>query len=334
MRTRPEELTDARIAAELAAGWGIDAPSVSYLPVGFGSHHWRGHGGGRDWFVTVDDLDARLRSADEPRDTASDRLGAALTTAAAVRDWGLSFVVAPVAAGEGAVVRRISSRFALALYPYVEGRTRAWGAYESLAERIAILDLLVALHRAPPETRTEARTDDFRIAHRDELERAIADAGRAWDSGPYAEPARALLARHTHALERLLAQHDRFGAEAREQPQRLVLTHGEPHPGNTILTDHGPMLVDWDTALLAPPERDVWVVAEGDSSVVGAYEATTRRQILPKMLEFYRLGWDLADIADFVALFRRPHGQTADSEKAWISLIDRLDLERRWPSMA
>ena len=32
---------------------------------------------------------------------------------------------------------------------------------------------------------------------------------------------------------------------------RMVLTHGEPHPGNTMRTVDGWRLIDWDTALVA-----------------------------------------------------------------------------------
>jgi aminoglycoside phosphotransferase (APT) family kinase protein len=39
-----------------------------------------------------------------------------------------------------------------------------------------------------------------------------------------------------------------------------VITHGEPHPGNLMVTDRGPVLIGWDTVGLARPERDLWWV--------------------------------------------------------------------------
>jgi hypothetical protein len=36
--TRPDDLTDGQIVAELAAGWGFQADACAYLPVGFGRH--------------------------------------------------------------------------------------------------------------------------------------------------------------------------------------------------------------------------------------------------------------------------------------------------------
>lgn len=104
----------------------------------------------------------------------------------------------------------------------------------------------------------------------------------------------------------------------------MVLTHGEPHPGNLIETDGGWRLVDWDTTLVAPPERDLWIVEPGDGSVIGAYEAATGRPVLRSDLELYRLTWKLADIALFVAELRQPHGDTADIQESWAAL--RLNL--------
>ena len=100
------------------------------------------------------------------------------------------------------------------------------------------------------------------------------------------------------------------------------------------MTDDGWVLVDWDTVLRAPPERDLWILADGDATVVEAYMAATGRSVLPQLLEFYRLAWDLAEIAIYVSLFRQPHEPTADVEKAWSSLKRYLDPTKRWPSIA
>ena len=64
-------------------------------------------------------------------------------------------------------------------------------------------------------------------------------------------------------------------------PARFVITHGEPHRGNTVVTDTGVVLVGWDTCLLAPPERDVWMVAGEEaassrSTSNGPEDASTR----------------------------------------------------------
>ena len=119
------------------------------------------------------------------------------------------------------------------------------------------------------------------------------------------------------ALQRLLARYDRLVATARPQASRPVLTHGEPHPGNTMLTPGGWVLIDWDTALAAPPERDLWSLDPGDGSILGAYTSLTGITPRPLMLDLYRLRWDLADIAVDVSRFRRPHRGTEEDAKSF-----------------
>jgi aminoglycoside phosphotransferase (APT) family kinase protein len=92
-----------------------------------------------------------------------------------------------------------------------------------------------------------------------------------------------------------------------------VLTHGEPHPGNTMRTADGWRLIDWDTALVAPPERDLWHLG-GDLS---AYTSATGVEVRPELLEMFRLRWDIADIAVGVDRFRRPHPGDPNDDEEW-----------------
>ena len=63
MVTRPDDLTEGQIRAELAASWNFAAQTLSYLPVGFGSHHWQAiDAAGRQLFLIVHDLPHVLHS--------------------------------------------------------------------------------------------------------------------------------------------------------------------------------------------------------------------------------------------------------------------------------
>src|SRR5438552_3569247 len=44
---------------------------------------------------------------------------------------------------------------------------------------------------------------------------------------------------------------------------KTVITHGEPHPANLMSVGGRLALIDWDTVGLAPPERDVSLIAAG-----------------------------------------------------------------------
>jgi aminoglycoside phosphotransferase (APT) family kinase protein len=308
----PDDLPEESLAAALARGWGLEGAEPAYRAVGFGSHHWEIAG---RWFVTVDELDVKRHSADEPLEVPYDRLRAALSAAAEVA--GLPFVVAPVPAADGEPVLRLG-RFAVALYPYLEGESFAWGHYTE-ANRAALLEMVSALHTAPPPP--SARPDDFAIPHRD----ALAATDPRPDTGPYAQRTADLVSAGAGLIRDRLARYDHLVDTCRTR-SRPVLTHGEPHPGNTMRTAAGWRLIDWDTALLAPPERDLWFLEPGS---LDAYTAATGVRPDPDTLALYRLRWDLADLAVTVDRFRRPHPGNADDKESW-EILRRLLTGQGW----
>lgn len=328
MFTRPPEVTDADVVAVLADGWGLETVSIDYLAVGFGSHHWRATTKSADWFVTIDDLAAKRQEPDEAAQRTHDRLVAALTTAVGLGDAGFEFVVAPRRTTGGDIVRRLGDRYVVAVYTDVAGETYAYGSYTDATHRDAVVGHLAALHSAPAPCRWWAWTDTFSISRRTELFAACSHLHDTWDTGPFASPARQLLAEHVDALTRAFDTYDALAAVVSSQRERLVLTHGEPHRANTITTDRGVVLVDWDTALIAPPERDLWELVGEEPSVAMQYETLTGTRVDRDAIELYRLAWDLNEIAGYVSDFRQPHERTEDSQEAWQNLQHFLDPAR------
>lgn len=323
MFTRPEDLTDDEMRDALASAWGLDDASVEHAPVGFGSHHWWvTTADGCRWFATADDLRTRRVAAEEPLDASLARLRAALATAAALRDHGLDWVVAPRRAGDGRVVVPLGEAFVLAVYPRVDGRAFGWGPYEDPDHRAAVLDRLVALHTTPG-CRGAAGVDDLGRRLVADLRALLDDPGPQWHDGPFAREAWRLVVEHGAALGALLDRYE--GLIGDVDPARFVITHGEPHRGNTLLTDTGVALVDWDTCLLAPLERDVWLVAGEEPGILGVYEERTGVALDRRLLEAYRLRWDLADVASFVADLRAPHGDDKDTRTASVGLRAALE---------
>jgi spectinomycin phosphotransferase/16S rRNA (guanine(1405)-N(7))-methyltransferase len=205
----------------------------------------------------------------------------------------------------------------VALYPFVDGESFGWGVFATPAHRRAVFDMVVAVHTAPGTVGRRALADDFAIPHRDELAAALDGATGVADTGPYARPTAELLADNAPPIRRLLARYDQLVVAGREQPSRMVLTHGEPHPGNTMQAAGEWLLIDWDTALMAPPERDLWSLDPGDGSILDAYAAATGVTPLPSMIELYRIRWDLADLAVCVDRFRGRHVGNPDDDASW-----------------
>ena len=319
MLTPPDGLGENAVAAVLGREWQLTVASMNYRPVGFGSYHWAvTEPGGARWFVSADDLATKSLSAGEPLDAAFARLRCALGAAAGLRAAGLDCVVAPVPTAAGEPLARAGQEFAVALYPFLDGTSFEWGAFDDPGHRGAMLDMVVAVHTAPAAVRRRALADDFTVPHLDELEVALGRAAdQVPDHGPYARPAASLLSASAGPVRRLLGRYRDLVARAGSQAGRAVLTHGEPHPGNTMLTAAGWRLIDWDMALVALPERDLWSLDPGDGSVYAAYADATGVRPSAEALDLFRLRWDLSDLALDARRFRRPHSGTDDDEKTW-----------------
>jgi spectinomycin phosphotransferase len=311
---RLTELSDADIAAVLGQRWGLDVHDVRYAAVGFGGYHWTAFdAAGPQWFVTAN----RVAS---PADLA--RLRATMRAALGLAGAGLDFVVAPVPAADGEVVIGIQPGLALSVFPFADGVPGHWGDPVSERDRAIVTDLLAALHST---TRDLAQLPDLPVRELSPSSRANLDAslrglGRPWRGGPYSEPARALVAGHAAGLTAALAAFDDLVAQVRAAGEALVLTHGEIHPGNLIRHAPGYLLIDWDTAGLALPERDLWWIVSDSGAEAARYAERTGRVVSRTALALYRLRWDLDDIGLFLADFRGPHQRDKDTEQGLAGL--------------
>ena len=334
MFTQPPDLPVQTLRAALAAGWLFSPAALSSLPVGFGSHHWvAADSRGSRLFVTVDDLAAKLSSRTDSTDAAFTRLERAFAAALSLRrDCGLQFVAAPVPARDGHVLVRLQDTYSLVVHPYLDGdEGAATSEFRTPAERQAQVGMLAALHSCRPAALP--RADDFAVPNRDELTAALRQTGQRWTAGPYGERARNLLAAQAADLARLLAAYDRLAWHVAGRPDRMVVTHGEPGAHNTMRTPAGPVLVDWDSVLLAAPERDLWDLAQHDRSVLPAYSSASGVAIDQHALAFYRMWYDLFEIAGYLRLFRGRHGDTADTAESWQNLAEFLQPAARWPEL-
>ena len=100
------------------------------------------------------------------------------------------------------------------------------------------------------------------------------------------------------------------------------MTHGEPHAGNVMRTGEGRVLVDWDTVALAPPERDLWMLVAGGTDAADLYVRATGTQLDEAALDFFRLAWDLSDLAEYLNVLRSPHEEDDDTVWGYQALRD------------
>ena len=225
-------MTEQDLARALADGWGIRAAALRYAPVGGGSYHWlvRDEQGER-WFVTVDDLDDKGWPG-RTRPAVFEGLRAAMDAALALRrEAALGFVAAPVPARDGETVRPLGARHAVTVFPFLRGAPGRWGEALSVPERGELVAMLAALHRADPAAVRLPRRE-IGVSWRSDLETALGELDQPWIGGPFAEPARMLLAGTAGQVRQRLETLDRWARDT--AAAETVITHGEPHPGNVM----------------------------------------------------------------------------------------------------
>jgi spectinomycin phosphotransferase/16S rRNA (guanine(1405)-N(7))-methyltransferase len=315
MLNPPPGFPEDDLLAVLASGWRLPVTRSSYRPVGFGSHHWSAvTGDGRRWFVTVDDLAARRDRPDEPLSAVRDRLEHALAAAWSLHEQGRRYLVAPIRGDGPTVLQPLGDEYAVSLYEHVDGDGFPWmpDGWKSRrldrGHRSAVLEIVEALHEETLPESVVPDVDDLEVSQRDVLTGLLDGDGAMPDSGPYAQRAGALIAENTRMLRRVLTRYDKLADIGRDQRDRYTLTHGEPHPGNTMRSAEGYVLIDWDTALTAPRERDLWHFGLGD----------------PDLVELYRTRWLLTDVALASARFRGPHEESANDRATWNALVGSL----------
>jgi spectinomycin phosphotransferase len=307
LRSRPVDISDARLIAAVADGWGLQVADLAYVAVGGGSHHWKAD----HWWITVDDLDAKPFLG-ATRAQVFDGLRTALQVADSLRRDGFDFVIAPRPTELGEMLVPLGEQYALAVYPFLAGRTFAWGSPLPDVQRWELLQALIRLHGV---TGTGARVAAVELGERATLERALDEAHDRWTGGPYSEGAEQVVLQHESDLRYLLATFD--GLARQVQPDRMVLTHGEPHPANVMVSPAGKLLLlDWDTVGLAPPERDLWWLAD---DVVG-------QDIDQAAMQLYRLRWQLDDVAYALSRLRAPHTDDIEARLCSTTLARSVEV--------
>jgi len=316
------------VVEALAAGWGFAADAIEYAAVGAGSYHWIAtDAGGVRRFVTVDDLDQK-RWLGDTRDTACEALGRAFDTAIALRSAGLEFVVTSIPTRHGESLRRIAQRHTVALFPFVDGRAGRWGPYEP-GDREAVVSMLAELHRTTPVVASVVRNVGLELAGRRRLEAALREVNESWSGGPLSEPARQAFSSHAADMAEFLSLAECLAAGVERRGAGWVVTHGEPHAGNVMRAGTSHVLVDWDTVALAPRERDLWWLAD-EPDDIAAYADMTGHEIDHEALDFFRLTWDLNDVAEYLNVLRAPHVENEDTLDAYEGVTRCMPSRDEW----
>jgi spectinomycin phosphotransferase len=289
------EIDPTALAKLVAECYGANPDGLVFVPVGGDGWHYRCP----PFWVSV----RRDRQGHSPL---------AYQAARELSEAGHEYILAPIANGEGRLVHQLG-RFPVVVLPLVEGATLFESGVRP-GEVDVISQLCQRLHDAACTAPLPRETYTFPFA--DELRDSLEAATRAGPHcGPFGEALQARIERNRGAIHGMVAEANRLAAACRADPDTLVLTHGEPNPGNVLRDRAGRLyLIDWGDLMYGPPERD-WAMLGGMGLTLPIREEFAR---------FYQLRWILGEIAEYTARFSAPHSGNAEDEDRWRELLQYL----------
>jgi spectinomycin phosphotransferase len=236
---------------------------------------------------------------------------------------GMGTIIAPIPTRERDLWARVD-RFTMILYPFVEGQN-GFDAHVSDRHWIELGVALKRMHTAvvPPSLRQRIPQETFASHWRDRVKTFQA---RVEDT-PFADPVAARLAAFMQTkrdlIHDLVGRAERLARALQTRPLVYVLCHADIHAANILVgSNDGLYIVDWDTLVLAPKERDLMFVGAGlgigDTAQQQAlfYQGYGQTGIDPMALAYYRYERIIQDIAAFCEQLLLTDEGGADREQA------------------
>lgn len=295
MLTKPD-LRDEKIIACLYDAYGLDIAEISFLPLGADFNT-------AVYLVTATDkIDyfLKLRSGDfcEPSVLVPHHL----------KQIGLQNIIPPIATKTDECWTNLDA-FKVALYPYIDGRNavdkklseQQWHHFGEAVKKLHTADIPEYITtNVPKETFTLKCCQTVKV-FLNRIENEVFDE-------TVAAKLAALLKSKNKIILDLIKRTEELGSILQNQSLQHVLCHADMHGWNLLIDqDDHLYLIDWDTLVLAPKERDLMFIGSGiwksgytpteEESLF--YKGYGQANINQDALCYYRFSRILQDIAEY-----------------------------------
>lgn len=288
------ELKDEKIIACLKTEYGLSVEKIAFLPLGadLNTAVYR--------VVTNDEtvyfLKLRRGEFDE----------ATVAVPKYLSDLGIKQIIPSLTTQTGQLWASLAP-FKVILYPYVEGHNgfernlsdQQWVEFGAALKRFHTADI-------PSAITSSIQREKFSPQWRDTVKMFLERIEEETFDEPVAvEMAAFLKIKGDETLE-LVKRSERFAQMLQEQPPEFILCHADIHAWNLLIDDNDAFyMVDWDTLIFAPKERDLMFVGGGLGGNGHTpreeedlfYQGYGQTQIDPIAIAYYRYERIIDDIA-------------------------------------
>lgn len=319
MLTKPD-LADDLISACVHDSFGLPVSEVAFLPLGadVNSAVYR---------VTVED---GTRYFLKLRRASIDDLSVAIP--ALLHAQGIRSVMAPIAT-TAQTLSLDRHGFQWMLYPFFEG-TNGFAAALSQVQWITLGASLKAIHAAKLPARLLARVprEDYTPRWRALVKLFHAQVAQSTYDDPLAVRLAAFWIAKSDEICAIVERAEQLAQTLANRDGELVLCHADLHAGNVLLGAHDALaIVDWDTLIIAPKERDLMFVGAGIGDVWNTaheeawfYQGYGPATLDPRALAYYRYERIVADIAAYAEQLFGVVGSVEDRAEGLRQLVGQF----------
>ncbi len=288
------ELNDEKIIDCLKTEYGLNVEKIAFLPLGadFNTAVYR--------VVTSTEVDYFLKLRRGEFDETSVAVPKYLS------DRGIQQIIPALPTQTGQLWASLKP-FTVILYPYIEGRhgfernlsDQQWIEFGAALKRIHTADIPSAITSTVPREKFSPQWRDIVKLF---LERVRVET---FDEPVAADMAAFLKTKSAETLE-LVERVEHFAQILKVQPTEFILCHADIHAWNLLIADNGTFyMVDWDTLIFAPKERDLMFIGAGlggrghspQAEEALFYQGYGQTPIDPIALAYYRYERIIEDIA-------------------------------------
>ncbi len=290
------DLKDEEIVRCLRDAYGLNVEKISFLPLGadFNTAVYRVIATeGADYFL-------KLRSGEF--------LEASVSVPKYLADLGIKQVIPPLATKTRQLWASLAS-FKAILYPYVEGRNgvetmlsdQQWIEFGTTMKRLHSIDIPSVITNGVPRETFSPKWRETVKAFLIRIENEVFEE-------PVAVKMALFLKSKSSEILKLVERAEKLAITIQKQPLEYILCHADIHGWNLIVDKEGALyIVDWDTLIFAPVERDLMFVGAGiwDSGRTATeeeslfYQGYGQTKINQDAICYYRFERIIQDIGDY-----------------------------------
>ena len=246
------EIEENRIITCLEGDYGLSIAELTFMPLGADQNTAVYRVAGRD----KNNYFLKLRKCDFNE--------ASVTIPYFLNQSGMQQVIPSISTRTGKLWAALNP-FKVILYPFIEGH-HGFESRLSKAQWTEFGKALKQFHSTtiPPKLTANIPQENFSPRWRDTVSAFYKRIEKETFIDPSAAELASFLISKKPATVDLIYRAERYAQQLKEQAPAFILCHADIHGWNLLIDKNGALyMVDWDTLLFAPKERDLMFIGSG-----------------------------------------------------------------------